>query len=68
MTKKMKKKLRIYYPWADIKKDECFFVPAVSTNKIKQEGLTAALHLRIRASAEFGLLGGKHGVLFTRRS
>lgn len=64
----MKKKLRIYYPWADIKKDECFFVPAVSTYKIKQEGLTAALHLRIKASAEFGLLEGKHGVLFTRRS
>jgi hypothetical protein len=63
-----KKRLRVLYPWNSIKKGECFFVPAVSPPKVKQEGLTAALHLRIRAKAEFGLLGGRHGVLFTRRS
>lgn len=62
------KKLKIYYPWNETQIDGSFFVPAVNLAQIKHEGLVAALHLRIKAKAEFGIVGGKHGVLFTRRS
>ena len=61
------KKLKISYPWDKIAEGESFFVPAVDPAKVKHEGLVAALHLRIKATAKLGLYNGKHGVLFTKR-
>lgn len=62
------KKLRIIYPWSKLPKDGSFFVPAVNPAQVKHEGLVAALHLGIKAKARIGLMKGKHGVLFTKRS
>jgi hypothetical protein len=62
----MAKKIKIYYPWSEAKRGDRFFVPALDVYAIKEAGLTAALHLRIKGRATFGILNGKHGVLFTR--
>jgi hypothetical protein len=45
---------------------QSFFVPSLDVYKTKEAGLVVALYLYIRGKATFGLLHGKHGVLFTR--
>ena len=64
----MKKTLKIYFPWSETPVGGSFFVPALDVYGMKQAGLTEALRLHIKAAARFGLLGGRHGVFFTRRS
>jgi hypothetical protein len=61
-------KLKIYYPWSETPAGGSFFVPTLDVYKTKQAGLTEALRLKIKGVARFGMLGGRHGVLFTRRS
>lgn len=56
----------IHYPWAETPPGGSFFVPALDLQKTREAGLLAALHLRIKGKASFGIFNGKHGVLFTR--
>ena len=60
------RKLKVHYPWQKLTKREKFFVPTLRLEETKSEGLSAALHYNILGKAEFGLVEGKLGVLFTR--
>lgn len=56
----------MHYPWKASAKHESFFVPTLKLEETKQEGLKAALHQGVIGKAEFGTVGGKLGVRFTR--
>lgn len=56
----------MHYPWDVSEKRESFFVPTLKLEETKLEGLKAALHYGIIGKAEFGTVGGKLGVRFTR--
>jgi hypothetical protein len=58
--------IKIYYPWTETEVGQSFFMPSLDVYKTKEAGLVVALHLYIKGKATFGLLHGKHGVLFTR--
>lgn len=60
------KKCKVHYPWQKLSKKEKFFVPTLQLEETKSEGLSAALHYNILGKAEFGMVEGKLGVLFTR--
>lgn len=62
----MAAQLKVYYPWNDLEPGQSFFVPALDVYAAKEAGLKAALHLRVKGKATFGLFNGRHGVLFTR--
>lgn len=57
---------KIYFPWSEAGAGQSFFVPTLDVYATKEAGLKVALHLRIRGKATFGVMNGKHGVLFTR--
>lgn len=58
--------IKIHYPWEKTPPGGSFFVPTLDPFGTKEEGIKAALVLRVKAKASFGLMDGKHGVLFTR--
>lgn len=58
--------LRIHYPWLKIPPKGSFFVPTLRLEEIREAGLKAALHNKIKADAAFGVVNGRLGVLFTR--
>ena len=60
------KKVKVHYPWNLTPVKGVFFVPTLRLAEIKKDGLNAALHHNIKAKAEFGVVGGKLGVLFKR--
>lgn len=60
------KKVKVHYPWTSTPVKGVFFVPTLRLAEIKKDGLSAALHHNIKAKAEFGVVGGKLGVLFKR--
>ena len=61
-------KKTIKYPWKQLKKGQGFFVPALDTEKAKEEGLKAALTARVKAKAYIGIKAKRLGVLFLRSS
>jgi hypothetical protein len=61
-------KIKVYFPWAETPIGGSFFIPTIAPFKTKEAGLIEALRLHMKAKATFGLLNGRHGVLFTRRS
>jgi hypothetical protein len=50
-------KKTIKYPWKQLKKGQGFFVPALDTEKAKEEGLKAALTARVKGKAYVGIKG-----------
>jgi hypothetical protein len=48
-------KKTIQYPWQQLKKGQGFFVPALDTEKAKEEGLKAALTARVKGKAYVGI-------------
>ena len=59
-------KKTIKYPWKQLKKGQGFFVPAIDTEKAKEEGLKAALTARVKGKAYVGIRDKKLGVTFVR--
>ena len=62
----MTSKIKVFYPWKNTPVKGVFFVPSLNYERTKQEGLNAALHNGFIAKAEFGVMDGKLGVMFTR--
>jgi hypothetical protein len=63
----MKKTLTVKYPWLRLEKGQGFFVPCIDTTKIYEEGLKAAVSVRVfDAKAKPGISKGRLGVLFVR--
>lgn len=58
------KPLKIHYPWTKVPLRAGFFVPTFDLERVKADGLRAALTLRIRAKAFYGIRDGRWGVLF----
>jgi protein subunit release factor B len=59
-------KKTIQYPWQQLKKGQGFFVPALDTEKAKEEGLKAALTARVKGKAYVGIKSKQLGVVFVR--
>ena len=59
-------KTTIRYPWQQLKKGQGFFVPALDTEKAKEEGLKAALTARVKGKAYVGIKSKQLGVVFVR--
>jgi hypothetical protein len=63
----MKKTLTINYPWLQLEKGQGFFIPCIDTAKTYEEGLKAAIAVRVfDAKAKPGIVKGRLGVLFAR--
>jgi hypothetical protein len=61
------KTLAIRYPWSQLERGQGFFVPGLDTEKLKEEGLRAAVSARrFDAKAYVGVVNGRLGVLFLR--
>jgi hypothetical protein len=60
------RKLKVHYPWVDTPVKGAFFVPTLKLEETRQEGLKAAIHHGIIGKSEFGMAGGKIGVMFIR--
>lgn len=59
--------LTVRYPWSQLKKGQGFFVPCLDTEKIKEEGLKAAVSARVfDAKTKVGVITGRYGILFFR--
>lgn len=56
----------MHYPWVNTPVKGAFFVPTLKLQEVKETGIKAAIHHGVLGKAEFGTLGGKIGVLFTR--
>jgi hypothetical protein len=61
-------KKTIQYPWRQLKRGQGFFVPALDTDKAKEEGLKAAFAARVKGKAYVGIKSKQLGVLFLRSS
>ena len=60
-------KLAIHYPWEQTEKGQGFFVPCLDTAAVREEGLKAAIKLRLLdARATPGIRNGFMGVWFFR--
>jgi hypothetical protein len=61
------KKVAVQYPWRRLEKGQGFFVPCLDTERVKEEGLIAAVSTRtFDAKAKIGTINGRLGVLFFR--
>jgi hypothetical protein len=59
--------LVVHYPWKTLKKGQGFFVPCLDVETQRQDGLKAALKLRLLdARAIACIRGGRLGVWFFR--
>jgi hypothetical protein len=60
-------KLAIHYPWEQTEKGQGFFIPCLDTTAVREEGLKAAIKLRLLdARATPGIRNGFMGVWFFR--
>lgn len=64
----MKRSFRVHYPWQKTPVGGGFFVPSLNLELVRENGLRAAVHHKIKAKAQYGIVGGRIGVLFTRVS
>jgi hypothetical protein len=55
------------FPWTSLKPGEGFFVPCLDVWKVREQGLSAALPLRIKVDAKIGIKSGVLGVWFYRK-
>jgi len=58
--------IKVHYPWSTTPVKGGFFVPTLQLEKVKLDGLKAAIYNKVKATAEFGIKDGKLGVWFTR--
>jgi hypothetical protein len=56
----------VHYPWLTTPSRGSFFVPTLKLEETREAGLKAAVYHQVPARAEFGVVQGKLGVLFTR--
>lgn len=57
--------MKVCYPWQKVSRGEGFFVPSLDTTKTRQEGLVAAIHVRVSpARAIVAIHDGLIGVWF----
>lgn len=60
-------KLEIHFPWEQTEKGQGFFVPCLDTHAVREQGLKAAIKMRLLdARATAGIRDGKLGVWFFR--
>ena len=60
-------KLKIHYPWNQLKRNHAFFVPGLDTDKVREMTLRASVAQRMRLLATPGIKDGLIGVLFIRK-
>lgn len=61
------KKAVVKYPWSRLKPGQGFFVPCIDTASTIEEGLKAAVAVRVfSAKGHVGVVNGQLGVLFVR--
>lgn len=59
--------MKVNYPWSKTPPGGWFFVPTLTPEKTRAEGLQAAiLHRIFRAEVKVGAYKGQYGVLFIR--
>lgn len=56
----------MHYPWAKVPPKGGFFVPTLELDRVKEDGLRAAVFHKVKAKAQFGVSEGRLGVWFTR--
>lgn len=56
------------YPWDKVQPGEGFFVPTLDVDKVKMEGLLAAVPYRFKVDAWNAIKDGLVGVWFCRRA
>lgn len=62
----MSKILKLTVLWQRVEPGKGFFVPCLDAEKVKEEGLRAAVPLRLKkATATIGIKDGKYGVWFS---
>lgn len=54
------------YPWTTIPDGGYFFVPAVNAERVRREGLIAAMRCDVKAKAHIGIYNKRYGVLFQK--
>jgi hypothetical protein len=62
----MRRRIRVHYPWAKTPVKGGFFVPTLELERVKEDGLRAAVFHKMKAKAQFGVVDGRLGVLFIR--
>ena len=60
-------KLKIHYPWNQLRRNQAFFVPGLDTDKVRELTLRASVTQRMRLLATPGIKDGLIGVLFVRK-
>lgn len=60
------RKVKVHYPWETLPPKGTFFVPSINLKETREAGLKAAVYHKVRAKAQFVIVQGKIGVLFTR--
>jgi hypothetical protein len=60
------RKVKVHYPWEILPPKGTFFVPSLNLKETREAGLKAAVYHKVRAKAQFVIVQGKIGVLFTR--
>lgn len=60
--------MKLTFPWTRTEVGQGFFVPCLDLERVRELGLRAALHHRMRVKAAPGIRGGLLGVWFTRLS
>lgn len=61
----MRRKIRVHYPWEKTPAGGGFFVPTLQLKQVREDGLRAAVHHKVRGKAQFGVKDGRLGVWFT---
>ena len=59
-------KLRVFYPWERTPVGGYFFVPTLTPERTREEGLRVALYVNCRGRGTPGVLHKRFGVLFQR--
>jgi len=54
------------YPWTELPDGSAFFVPTLTPDKTRYEGLVAAMRCGVRGEAQVGIYDRKYGVLFRK--
>lgn len=54
------------YPWNETLDGGYFFVPAVNAQRVREEGVLAAVECGVKYRSQIGIYEGRYGVLFRR--
>lgn len=56
--------MKTHYPWSRLRPGEGFFVPCLDVDRVREEGLRAAIKYRIKGHATPAIRQGLLGVWF----